>query len=1020
MAQQGIRVHIYGDYNDKDIRRAVKDLQGLQTTSQTVGQKMSAVANQMQGIGQKISKVGKGLTLGVTLPIVGVGTAATTMAMEFETSMSKIIGLVGIAEDEVKAMESSVLALAGQTAKAPRELADGLFVLTSAGLRGQDALDALEFSAKAGAAGLGEVNDIARAVAGAMNAYGTEVVDAASATDVIVATARAGNFETSQFAGALGRVLPFAVQAGASLEDLGGAVALLTRTNGDAAQSITQVQALFRAFVVPTEEAKKALADVGLSAGDMRRAIAEDGLPAALQMLDEALGGNREQLGRLLGSSEAASAAFQILDADAQAIVGTFGVVNEAAGLTNDAFNTVTDTSAFKLQQALAGIKTTLIEFGLIIAPVVTQVVEKITELAQKFSELSPGTQQFIIVAGAIAAAIGPVLLIIGKIVIAVAAFIKGIALIGGAFTPIGAIIAGVVIAVGAFVGAIILAWKHSEPFRNAVANLWNALKQLASTIMGAVNSAINSFTGGTEGLGGILRTIGEIVGKVLTVAINIMIKAIKGVQPIIAAVSKGFEIAGTIFRMVANLIKGIFAAAIDILMNKLGPVSDFIQMVAKRTQHAFKVVVGAVKVAFQAAAGAVESIINIVIKAINGLIKGYNALAKVLPGVSTMSEIAEFRFNQATGAAEGFANSAYASAAPIGQFGVQANNAGTAAKQLGDGAKDTAKAVDELAKKVGGSTGATNANAEANEKAAKALEKYKTKFNETAEALKAKTKEIQQSYDNVIKSVQDVVMGAFDVSNIDPNRIGENGEKVGGTWLDGLASQAEKAVAFANKVAEVIKLGLEPGSAAFDTVMAVTRQQGTGLLDELIKGGVDKVNESIAIVDSVKNAAIGVGTNAADQFYGTGLKLAIRTEDAFQKRFGEGGPGWGKLNRLMSHLAGSLNRTSYIDVVTRYRNEGSPGTGTLAVGATGGIVNRPTFALIGEAGPEAVIPLSRTPGNEPLPMIKRNGNGNGATTNITFTVNAGIGTDGAEVGRQIVDALKQYERRNGAVYVAA
>lgn len=36
--------------------------------------------------------------------------------------------------------------------------------------------------------------------------------------------------------------------------------------------------------------------------------------------------------------------------------------------------------------------------------------------------------------------------------------------------------------------------------------------------------------------------------------------------------------------------------------------------------------------------------------------------------------------------------------------------------------------------------------------------------------------------------------------------------------------------------------------------------------------------------------------------------------------------------------------------------------------GATGGVVNRPTLALIGEAGPEAVVPLNRTAGNGPLP----------------------------------------------------
>ena len=69
---------------------------------------------------------------------------------------------------------------------------------------------------------------------------------------------------------------------------------------------------------------------------------------------------------------------------------------------------------------------------------------------------------------------------------------------------------------------------------------------------------------------------------------------------------------------------------------------------------------------------------------------------------------------------------------------------------------------------------------------------------------------------------------------------------------------------------------------------------------------------------------------------------------------------------------------------------------------ATGGIVTSPTLALIGEAGPEAVVPLDRFHG------------GGGSTFNIT--VNAGMGTDGRQVGNQIVSALKQWERTNGSL----
>lgn len=68
---------------------------------------------------------------------------------------------------------------------------------------------------------------------------------------------------------------------------------------------------------------------------------------------------------------------------------------------------------------------------------------------------------------------------------------------------------------------------------------------------------------------------------------------------------------------------------------------------------------------------------------------------------------------------------------------------------------------------------------------------------------------------------------------------------------------------------------------------------------------------------------------------------------------------------------------------------------------AKGGIVSQPTTALIGERGPEAVIPLSRAGGNL-------------GQTNVNITVNAGMGADGAGIGRQIVEELRKFERSNG------
>ena len=84
---------------------------------------------------------------------------------------------------------------------------------------------------------------------------------------------------------------------------------------------------------------------------------------------------------------------------------------------------------------------------------------------------------------------------------------------------------------------------------------------------------------------------------------------------------------------------------------------------------------------------------------------------------------------------------------------------------------------------------------------------------------------------------------------------------------------------------------------------------------------------------------------------------------------------------------------------------------------AEGGIVTRPTLAMIGEGGEsEAVIPLSKM---SQFGFGAGGGRG-GAGSNITINVNAGMGTDGARVGEAVVKAIKSYERTSGPVFARA
>jgi hypothetical protein len=101
-----------------------------------------------------------------------------------------------------------------------------------------------------------------------------------------------------------------------------------------------------------------------------------------------------------------------------------------------------------------------------------------------------------------------------------------------------------------------------------------------------------------------------------------------------------------------------------------------------------------------------------------------------------------------------------------------------------------------------------------------------------------------------------------------------------------------------------------------------------------------------------------------------------------------------------MDAIAAKLKRTVNIDVVITERvNKIVANLGGIPAMAEGGIVNKPTLALIGEAGPEAVVPLS-----------KMNAGGGG---DVNINVTGGLSTS-AEIGQSVVNALRAYSRSAG------
>jgi hypothetical protein len=267
-----------------------------------------------------------------------------------------------------------------------------------------------------------------------------------------------------------------------------------------------------------------------------------------------------------------------------------------------------------------------------------------------------------------------------------------------------------------------------------------------------------------------------------------------------------------------------------------------------------------------------------------------------------------------------------------------------------------------------------------------------KDKLSEAVDTAKEKLADAKAEFADFATSVSDAVMGALDFS-----KALEDGEFGFKGFLDNLRKQVKGIQDYSANLQTALVSGLSQDALQF--VLDAGSEAGSKIASELVKGGQAAIDETNALVESAQMAADKVGLDAATRWYQSGVDSAQKMVDGLVAELDLMTP---KLMKKMDEIASKMKRKVNIDVVITERVNKIVATvsGGIPQMAEGGIVNRPTLALIGEAGPEAVVPLS-----------KMGGMGGGGDININ--VNGGMATS-AEIGQSILNALRAYQRSAG------
>ena len=532
--------------------------------SHTALEKMGVLGETLQSAGDKIFGVGQKL-LPVTAGVTALGTIAVKTGADFDSAMSKVAAVSGATGSEMDALREKAREMGSKTKFSASEAAEAMNYMAMAGWKTNDMLSGIEGIMNLAAASGEDLATTSDIVTDALTAFGLSASDSGHFADILAAASSNANTNVSMMGETFKYAAPVLGSLGYSAEDSAIAIGLMANAGIKSSQAGTALRSAITNLAKPTGTVASAMEQYGISLTD------SSGKMYSLRELMEQL---RQKLGGL-SEAEQAQAAASLFGKEAMS--GMLAIINgspadfeklsnaiDTCSDTVDGYNGTTEKMVAVMQDNLAGQVTILksqleelaISFSDILMPTIRSIVSRIQELVDKLNQLDPQTKETIAKIALVAAALGPMLVVLGKTISSVGTVFSAVSKLPALFSAvqsgIGAItgalgvslgpLLAIIAAVAALVAAFVHLWKTNDEFKSNIIAIWEQIK--------------STFTGLTQGITDRLNALGfdfESFTDVLKAAWN-------GLCNLLAPIFEG------VFQNISNIFSG-FA---DILLNSL------------------------------------------------------------------------------------------------------------------------------------------------------------------------------------------------------------------------------------------------------------------------------------------------------------------------------------------------------------------------------------------------------------------------------------------------------------------
>ncbi len=655
-----------------ETERNLRDLENQANQSATALQKISATGEKLKTVGDNISSAGEKL-LPVTAGVTALGTAAVSTAANFESSMSQVQATMGITKDSmsevngesVNTMDTlSALAkkMGSETAFSASECAEALNYLALAGYDTQQMCDTLPTVLNLAAAGGIDLASASDMVTDAMSALGMGVDEAGTMVDQMAKTASTTNTSVAQLGEGILTIGATAKTVKGGTAELNTALGILANNGIKGAEGGTHLRNVILSLQNPTDKAADCLNELGVSVYDSEGNMRS--LNDILGDLNTSMDGMTAEeksniIGKIFNKTDLSSVNALLANTGdtwddlQQSIIDSGGAAQQMA-----------DTQLDNLQGQITILKSALeglaISFGELLLPAIKMIVGWVQKFVDWLNGMDEGTKKVITTVALLAAALGPVLIVVGKVVSAVGTIMTIVPKVAGVINTVKTAFAAlnttmlanpiflIIAAITALVAAFIYLWNTNEDFRQFWINLWENVKAVAIAVWEAIKNffsaaweAISStaqavwngikdfFSGLWEGIKTIFSTVVEVIKTIVTTYFNVY-------KTIITTVLNAIK---TVFTTVWNGIKTVVTTVVTAIQTFITTAWNAIKNTVTTVLNAIKTVITTVWNAIKAAVTTVVNAIKNVISTVWNGIK--NTVSTVVNGIkNTVSTV--------------------------------------------------------------------------------------------------------------------------------------------------------------------------------------------------------------------------------------------------------------------------------------------------------------------------------------------------------------------------------------------